>query len=106
MLHTSDVTEHTRNYSIASQIYQKTKHLKTLLLGPPFDEEILVKKTFCLVPDSSISSIHRLHTSNMPHLDNVWMRTRLPNAGLSCRSKNKQPEEYITWTSIIIQSRD
>lgn len=71
----------------------KSKHLKTLLLGPPFDEQILVEETSCLVPDSSISSVHGLHTSSMPHLDDVWSSC-LPNAGLSCKFKKKnKPEE-------------
>lgn len=94
ILHMLDVTEHSLNNGLHRYIsLLKTKHLKTLLLGPPFDEKILVKKTFCLVPDSSIFSIHWLHTSSMPHLENVWTRTRLLNAGLSCKEAGKEKKE-------------
>lgn len=73
----------------------KTPHLQTLLFGPPFDEKILVEKTSCLVPDPSVSSIYGLHTSSVPHLTDTWMRSRLPNAGLSCRSKKIPLKSFL-----------
>lgn len=48
-------------------------YLKALLLGPPFYKQILVQETFGLVPDSSISSLHRLHICSMPHVADVQM---------------------------------
>lgn len=65
-------------------------HLQALLLGPPFDEQILVEKTSRLVPDSSVSSVHGLHAPSIPHVDNVWTRGPLTNPGLSCKGHRWQ----------------
>lgn len=70
--------------------HTQVQHLKTLLFGSPFDEQVLVKKTSCLVPDSRISPVQGLHTSRIPHLDNVWTRRHLFNAGLSCKGNKIQ----------------
>lgn len=76
-------------------------HLKALLLGPPFYKHILVKETFGLVPDSSISSVHWQHISSMPHLADVQMRICLLYSGLSCKGKRiKSFHQSVTvvWT--------
>lgn len=63
------------------------RHLKALLLGPPFYKQILVQETFGLVPDSSISSLHRLHSCSMPHVVDVQMGICLLYSSLSCKWK-------------------
>lgn len=63
------------------------RHLKALLLGPPFYKQILVQETFGLAPDSSISSLHRLHICSMPHVADVQMGICLLYSSLSCKWK-------------------
>lgn len=65
------------------------EYLEALLLGPPFDEQVLVEKTSCLWPNSCISSKNRLHAASIPHLDDV--RTGcVTKAGLSCRGNKSE----------------
>lgn len=78
-------------------------HLKALLFGPPFYKQILVKETFGLVPDSSISSVLWQHISSMPHLAVVLVRICLLYSAPGCKGKRIKSFHHSqslshTWT--------
>ncbi len=47
---------------------------RTLLFGPPFDQQVFVEQAPSLMPDSGISSGYRLHSSSMLQLTGTWIR--------------------------------
>lgn len=70
------------------------RHLQTLLLGSPFDEEVFVEQAPGLLPHSRISSAYRLHSCSMLQQVRTGTRSRL-NVRHSCKIKLEIETTYL-----------